>query len=78
MEISEVISEAEVVIGVVASLEEVIEVVAEVEVISAVVEIFVVVVISAVDVGEDVEVLPTWARPSSGLPLTLGCSLKQI
>ncbi|KAJ5193301.1 hypothetical protein N7449_009443 [Penicillium cf. viridicatum] len=67
VEISEVISEAEVVIGVVVTLEEVIEVVAEVEVISAVVVIFVVVVISAAAVGEDVVVLPTLARLSSGL-----------
>lgn len=66
MVISEVISEAEVVIGVVATLEEVIEVVAEVEVISAVVVIFVAVV------GVDVEVLPTLAHLSSGLPPTIG------
>lgn len=73
MGISEVISEADVVIGVVANLEEVIEVVVEVEVISAVV------VISAVAVV-DVEVLPTWAHLSSGLPLTLGYGvlIKQI
>lgn len=77
MEISEVISEAEVVIGVVVTLEEVIEVVAEVEVISAVVVIFAVVVISAAAVGEDVVVLPTSARLSSGLPLTHGYSLNK-
>lgn len=79
VETSEVISEAEVVTGVVeATFEEVIvEVVAEVVVISAAAVIFVVGVISAAAVVEGVEVLRTLARLSSGLPLTPRCFLNK-
>lgn len=79
METSGVISEAEVVIGVEATLEVGVieEVVAEVEVISAVVVIFVVGAISAAAVVVGVEVLPTLAHLSSGLPFTLRCSLNK-